>query len=140
MMNEFRKRPQIAGFLFTEFHDVINEWNGYYRFDRSKKIFGLDELCEGMTMKDFHADLYVVSGKDFYQEFRGGSTVQIPVGISVVTNDIPQNIKLKYSVYGWNELGDREEHGSGEIDVIAKPFSFTELKSVEFVVPEKNMV
>ena len=140
MMNEFRKRPQIAGFLFTEFHDVINEWNGYYRFDRSKKIFGLDELCEGMTMKDFHADLYVVSGKDFYQEFRGGSTVQIPVGISVVTNDIPQNIKLKYSVYGWNELGDREEHGSGEIDVIAKPFSFTELKPVEFVVPEKNMV
>ena len=39
MMNEFRKRPKIAGFLFTEFHDVINEWNGYYRFDRSKKEF-----------------------------------------------------------------------------------------------------
>jgi len=140
MMNEFRKRPKIAGFLFTEFHDVINEWNGYYRFDRSKKIFGLDELCKGMTMQDFHADLYVVSGEDFYQEYIGGTKVKMPVGISAVTNDIPQNMKLKYYVYGWNELGDREEHDSGEIDVKAKPFSFTELKPVEFVVPEKNMV
>jgi len=140
MMNEFRKRPKIAGFLFTEFHDVINEWNGYYRFDRSKKIFGLDEFCEGMTMKDFHTDLYVVSGEDFYQEFTGGSTAKIPVGISAVTNDIPQNMKLKYSVYGWNELGDRVENSSGEIDAEAKPFSFTELKPVKFTVPNKNMV
>ncbi len=140
MMNEFRKRPQIVGFLFTEFHDVINEWNGYYRFDRSKKIFGLDEFCEGMKMRDFHTDLYVVAGEDFYQEFKGGSTVQIPVGISAVTNDIPQNMKLKYSVYGWNELGDRVEHGSGELKPEAKPFSFTELKPVEITVPNINMV
>ncbi|NOR74659.1 MAG: glycoside hydrolase family 2 [Draconibacterium sp.] len=140
MMNEFRKRPQIAGFLFTEFHDVINEWNGYYRFNRSKKIFGIDELCEGMTMKDFHSDLYVVAGKDFYQEFEGGSEIEIPVGISAVTIEIPQNLKLKYSVYGWNELGDRVEHDSGEIDAEAKPFSFTELKPVEFTVPNENIV
>ena len=140
MMNEFRKRPQIAGFLFTEFHDVINEWNGYYRFDRSNKIFGLDELCEGMTMKDFHSDLYVVAGKDFYQEFEGGSKIEIPVGISAVTIEIPQKLKLKYSVYGWNELGDRVEHDTGEIDTEAKPFSFTELKPVEFTVPNENMV
>ncbi len=140
MMNEFRKRPQIAGFLFTEFHDVINEWNGYYRFDRSKKIFGLDELCKGMTIKDFHADLYVVSGNDFYQDFKGGSTVEMPVGISAVTNDIPENLKIKYSVYGWNELGDKVEISTGKIDATAKPFSFTELKPVKFTLPNKNMV
>ncbi len=140
MINEFRKRPKIAGFLFTEFHDVINEWNGYYRFDRSKKIFGLDELCKGMTMKDFHADLYVVAGKDFYQDFKGGSTIEIPVGISAVTNDIPENLKIKYSVYGWNEIGDKVEISTGEIDATAKPFSFTKLKPVKFTLPNENIV
>ena len=140
MMNEFRKRPQIAGFLFTEFHDVINEWNGYYRFDRTKKIFGLDELCEGMTMKDFHKDIYVVAGKDFFQTFDGGSTVEIPVGISAVTNDIPENLKVKYTVYGWNELGDKVEHSTGIFNATANPFSFVSLKPVELKLPNQDMV
>ena len=105
MMNEFRKMPKIAGFLFTEFHDVINEWNGYYRFDRTKKEFGLDELFPGMTIKDFHSDLYVVSGKDFFQSFEGGLEVEIPVGISAVTSVIPDDLKIKYSLYGWDEVG-----------------------------------
>ncbi|GET30416.1 hypothetical protein [Prolixibacter sp. SD074] len=52
MMNEFRRRPKIAGFLFTEFHDVINEWNGYYRFDRSKKAFGLSEQVPETTRRE----------------------------------------------------------------------------------------
>jgi len=141
MMNEFRKRLKIAGFLFTEFHDVINEWNGYYRFDRSKKIFGLDELVPGMAMNDFHKDLYIVSGKDFFQDYKADSTVTIPVGISSVTSDIPEGLKLKYSVYGWNTLGDKVDYLSGELDnVKAEPFSFVELNPVEFKAPGENMV
>ncbi|MBT3385631.1 MAG: glycoside hydrolase family 2 [Prolixibacteraceae bacterium] len=140
MMNEFRKRPKIAGFLFTEFHDVINEWNGYYRFDRSKKVFGLDELCSGMNMEDFHKDLYVVSGEDFFQTFEGGSTVEIPVGISAVTNNIPENLKTKYSVYGWNEIGEKVDLTNGELDASVVPFSFAEQKPVELQLPDNNMV
>jgi len=140
MMNEFRKRPKIAGFLFTEFHDVINEWNGYYRFDRSKKMFGLDELVPGMTMNDFHADLYVVAGDDFYQNYDGGSAIQIPVGISAVTGKIPENMKLKYAVYGWDELGEKVNQTSGEIKVAAEPFAFTQLAPVEIQTPNQNMV
>jgi len=140
MMNEFRKRPKIAGFLFTEFHDVINEWNGYYRFDRSKKIFGLDELCKGMTMEDFHKNLYVVAGEDFYQSYKGGEKIEIPIGISAVTNDIPEDLQLKYSIYGWNEIGEKVEHLTGNLEAIAEPFSFTELDPVTFKTPDKNMV
>ncbi len=140
MMNEFRKRPKIAGFLFTEFYDVINEWNGYYRFDRSKKDFGLDELCPGMTIKDFHSDLYVVSGKDFFQTVQGGSAIEIPVGISTVTNEIPVGLKVKYSVYGWDELGEKFDVTSGEIAVEAQPFAFTELSPVEIHLPDKTGV
>lgn len=140
MMNEFRKRPKIAGFLFTEFHDVINEWNGYYRFNRSKKMFGLDELVPGMTMNDFHSDLYVVAGDNFYQEYLGGSTVKIPVGISAVTSKIPGQLKLKYQVYGWNELGENIESASGEMEVAAEPFAFKPLNPVECVLPNQNAV
>lgn len=140
MMNEFRKRPQIAGFLFTEFHDVINEWNGYYRFDRSKKIFGLDELCPGMTMKDFHEDLYVVAGNDFYQTYPGGTIVDIPVGISAVTNDIPENLKIKYTVFGWNELADKTELIKGDMLASANPVSFKKLEPITINLPNQNMV
>ncbi len=38
MMNEFRRHPKICGWLYTEHHDVINEWNGYYRYDRSRQV------------------------------------------------------------------------------------------------------
>jgi beta-galactosidase/beta-glucuronidase len=54
MMNEFRRHPEICGWLYTEHHDVINEWNGYYKYDRSKKYTGMPELIEGMSLRDLH--------------------------------------------------------------------------------------
>ncbi|MEN8117406.1 MAG: sugar-binding domain-containing protein [Bacteroidota bacterium] len=140
MMNEFRKRPKIAGFLFTEFHDVINEWNGYYRFDRSKKVFGFDELFPGMTLNDLHKDFYVVAGEDFFQTYKGGSIVKIPVGTSVVTSDIPDNLNINYSVYGWDETGEKVEHTKGEMEAKAEPFVFNELQPVTITVPNQDMV
>jgi hypothetical protein len=136
MMNEFRKRPKIAGYLFTEFHDVVNEWNGYYRFDRSKKDFGLDDLYPGMTMKDFQSDLYVVVGNDFFRKFKGGETVRVPVGISAVTDKIPGNLKIEYSLCGWNWNGDRFEWMIGESKAKAEPFSYVVLEPVEIKLPE----
>ncbi|HCE58638.1 MAG TPA: glycoside hydrolase family 2 [Prolixibacteraceae bacterium] len=140
MMNEFRKRPKIAGFLFTEFHDVINEWNGYYRFNRTKKMFGLDELAPGMTMNDFHSDLYVIPGDGFYNEYKGEEIVQMPLGISAVTAEIPEKMKLKYAVYGWNSLGDKIEHSTGEMEVAAEPFAFKQLAPVQINMPAESMV
>ncbi len=140
MMNEFRKRPKIAGFLFTEFHDVINEWNGYYRFDRTEKIFGLDELCPDMTIKDFHSDLYVVAGNDFFQTYQGGSKIQMPLGISAVTGDIPEILTIRYSVYGWDYLGEKFEHSSGSVISGPEPFTYNELSPVEITAPEKTSV
>jgi hypothetical protein len=140
MMNEFRKRPKIAGFLFTEFHDVINEWNGYYRFDRTEKIFGLDELCPGMTMKDFHTDLYIVAGKDFYQTYKGGTKFKMPLGISAVTGDIPEILTVRYSIYGWDCVGKKFEHASGSVVTKAEPFTFKELSPIEITAPERSSV
>jgi len=54
MMNEFRRHPEICGWLYTEHHDVINEWNGYYKYDRSEKYTGMPQLIEGMSLRDLH--------------------------------------------------------------------------------------
>lgn len=140
MMNEFRKRPKIAGFLFTEFHDVINEWNGYYRFDRSAKQFGLDELCPGMTMNDLHRDLYVVAGDDFFRKYRGGETIRIPLGISAVTDKIPGNLKIEYTLLGWDQKGDRFVTKNGEIPAKAEPYSFVLLDPVSLRLPMQTSV
>lgn len=139
MMNEFRKRPKIAGFLFTEFHDVINEWNGFYRFDRGAKIFGFDELVPGMTLADLHTDLYVVSGDDFFQNYQGGDTVKIPVGISAVSASVPEDLSLRYSVYGWNALGEKVAVQSSEIPVEARAFTFTPLDPVKIALPDQAL-
>jgi hypothetical protein len=140
MMNEFRKRPKIAGYLFTEFHDVINEWNGYYRFDRSKKEFGFDELCQGMTMKDLQSNLYVVAGDDFFGSYKSGETIQIPIGISAVTTEIPSSMKIEYSVFGWDQTGKKFQWAKGITDAKAEAFSFIQLTPVSVTLPEKTSV
>lgn len=140
MMNEFRKHLKIAGYLFTEFHDVINEWNGYYRFDRSKKEFGFDELCSGMTMADLQKDLYVVAGDDFFGKYKGGETIKMPLGVSAVTSKIPENLKIEYAVYGWNQTGERFEWKNGEVPMKAEPFTYVQLDPVQIQLPAETAV
>ncbi|MCB1128294.1 MAG: glycoside hydrolase family 2, partial [Verrucomicrobiae bacterium] len=79
MMNEFRRHPQVCGWLYTEHHDVINEWNGYYRFDRSEKFTGLEELVPGMSLRDLHGPFYISTGSDLCRDVRPGETVEIPL-------------------------------------------------------------
>jgi hypothetical protein len=49
-------------------------------------------------------------------------------------------MKLKYAVYGWDDLGEKVEQTSGEIKVVAEPFTFTPLTPVEIQIPNRNMV
>ena len=85
MMNEFRRHPKVCGWLYTEHHDVINEWNGYYRFDRSDKFTGLSDIVPGMTPGLRHL------GK----QFQGVSNLMAWGGFSPV----------KVSPTGMNECG-----------------------------------
>ena len=52
--------PKMAGWLYTEHHDVINEWNGYWGFDRTNKIYRSGKRSlPGMSLKDLHSDVYL---------------------------------------------------------------------------------
>jgi len=89
MMNAFRRHLSCGGWLYTEHHDVTNEWNGYVRFDRSWKETGLEELA-GMTLADFHRDAALffagTPGKETGEWLKPGQAVKIPVGVSFVTD------------------------------------------------------
>ncbi|SOE22019.1 Glycosyl hydrolases family 2 [Spirosomataceae bacterium TFI 002] len=108
MMNVFRKYPQMAGWLYTEHHDVINEWNGYWRFDRSPKYTGLEELGNGMKDSDFHSLIYISTGNEITRTVEPNTTVEIPLYFSSMTDQGVEGDQLTvdYWINGVNYVGN----------------------------------
>jgi hypothetical protein len=139
MMNTFRKYPKIAGWLYTEHHDVINEWNGYWRFDRTKKFTGLNEMVSGMSDKDFHSAFYLSTGNEICKTLNANETLEIPLFISAMSGKTIKNNELiiEYSV----DFMDK----TGEINTLIKankiPFNYEpwmqkQLNTVQIKMPE----
>ena len=76
MMNEFRRHPQVSGWVYTELHDVIKEWNGYYRYDRSAKDTGMKELVKGMSVRDLHSNYYLAPGGPLCRDVKPGNKLR----------------------------------------------------------------
>lgn len=85
MINAFRIYPEIAGWLYTEHHDVINEWNGYWRFDRSEKFTGMEDMYPGMSLNDLHTPIYLSTDIDICTSQEAGSEVRVPLFLSSMT-------------------------------------------------------
>ncbi|MBD3266174.1 glycoside hydrolase family 2 [bacterium] len=112
MMNAFRRHPKCAGWLYTEHHDVINEWNGYWRYDRSEKITGLDDIVPGMSLNDFHSPFYVSVGdaETLCVKVKPGDNVRVPVYLSIFTDRLPsQEASLHWRMVNIDRLGMRGE-------------------------------
>ena len=106
MMNEFRRHPKVCGWLYTEHHDVINEWNGYYRFDRSEKFTGLEEIVPGMSLRDLHGPFYISTGSDLCRDAHPGEEVKVPLWASFLTSHAPaERLRLRATLTGWDTLG-----------------------------------
>jgi len=136
MMNEFRLHPKICGWLYTEHHDVINEWNGYYKYDRSNKYTGLEELVPGMSLKDFHSDMYIATRGDLCRKVKPGETVNVPLVTSFMTDhDYDRNLYLKAELVGWDQLGQFRQFSSVTLNVHYKPWSFEEITQLPVVMP-----
>lgn len=106
-MDAFRRTPRLAGWLYTEHHDVINEWNGYWRYDRTWKETGFGDLVPGMTLNDLHAALYVAVGDSLSRAVRAGERVEVPLYASFLTDaTLGDSLTLVAELRGWNALGD----------------------------------
>ena len=141
MMNAFHRHPKVGGWLYTEHHDVINEWNGYVRFDRSAKVDGLSDFVPGMDVSDFHSHYYVTPATPVCEAVGAGSTVSVPLLSSFTTSVNPGPLTLETSLSLTDELGVRSELGSaGTFPVAWAPFSLESIGTAEFTLPERNGV
>ena len=87
MVNEFRLHDTETGFVFTQFHDVIDEYNGYYRIDNSEKVFGYGDFVPGMTIRDLHAQDFLAYDHAPGKTLVPGAIVKLPLYISSFTDE-----------------------------------------------------
>lgn len=108
MINTFRKYPKVAGWLYTEHHDVINEWNGYWRFDRTQKFTGLSQMMEGMSDKDFHSAFYISTGNEICKNLQAGTVLEMPLYLSAMTGTAVKDnqLVLEYDLDFMDKTGE----------------------------------
>ena len=141
MINAFRRRLKCAGWLYTEHHDVIKEWNGYVRFDRSAKYDGMDELA-GMTLADLHGKAGIVfcgpDGSATGEIVPAGGKTVIPVGVSLVTDEYAgSSLSLAVEPWWFDENGVKVlgERKMLPCETVAKSWHCEKLWDVPFDAP-----
>ncbi|CAN5427581.1 hypothetical protein BH09GEM1_BH09GEM1_36990 [soil metagenome] len=141
-VNAFRRHPKLSGWLYTELDDVINEWNGYWRADRTKKETGMGDLVPGMTLNDLHSPFYVVVGSELGTKVRAGETVQVPLFASFLTDSRAHgdSLTLKFELYGWNALGERKTWSTSSRRIAYQPWMAQELAAEPVSMPHETAV
>jgi hypothetical protein len=141
-VNAFRRHPKLAGWLYTELDDVINEWNGYLRADRTSKETGLGGLVEGMTIRDLNSPLYVAVGPatSIATDARAGATVQVPLYASFMTDSraYGDSLTLRFELYGWNSLGARQTYSASVRRIAYRPWMSESLVPLTVIMPDER--
>ena len=141
-VNAFRRHAKLAGWLYTELDDVINEWNGYWRADRTAKETGLGELVDGMSLRDLHAPFYVVVGTGMSEAARQGEVVQVPLYASFLSDSraYGDSLTLRFEVYGWNALGERKTYATSSRRIAFHPWMSEALAPIAVTMPNEPSV
>ena len=141
MINTFRKYPKVGGWLYTEHHDVINEWNGYWRFDRTEKETGMGKIIPGMSLNDLHADVFLSTGMDISKSAKGGEEVEVPLYLSVMTGkDLGSDLTIDYNISTTNYIGETDKNFSGSLKVPYTPWMQKVLDPLKITLPDVNGV
>lgn len=139
MMNEFRMHPKMCGWLYTEHHDVINEWNGYYRFDRTRKFTGMGELMPGMTLNDLHNPIYISTGSELCQNALPSAKIQVPVYLSALNDQLgATNLIVKAELCGWDDLGRFEVYSNYTLNTPYTPWMTKEVGKLSIQMPARQ--
>ena len=141
MMNEFRMHPKMCGWLYTEHHDVINEWNGYYRFDRTKKSTGIEELMPGMTLNDLHNPYYISTGSELCQTAQPSAKLEVPVYLSVLNDQLAAtNLVIRAELCGWDDFGRFEVYSNYSLNTPYTPWMTKEVGKLSVQMPARQSV
>ncbi|HEY2805803.1 MAG TPA: glycoside hydrolase family 2 TIM barrel-domain containing protein [Gemmatimonadales bacterium] len=142
-INAFRRYPRVAGWLYTEHSDVINEWNGYWRADRSAKQTGLGGIVDGMTLRDLHAPLYLVVGdSELAHTVRPGDRVEVPLYASFLSGSTAfgDSLTLQAELSGWNSLGEQRSYGTWRRSIPYHPWMTEALAPLQVTMPDEPAV
>lgn len=140
MMNEFRRHDKLCGFVFTEFRDVTNEFNGYYRLDGSDKDFGYDAFVPGMTIADLHSPDFIVIDAPPCQTVDAGMKVNVPLLRSSFCDQHHGGVlQLKWELY-YDNMGTRVVADCGHIPVKWDGFGVTPLPPLTITMPGQDAV
>ena len=141
-IEQFRRHPKVSGWLYTEHHDVINEWNGYWRFDRTLKETGFGDLVPGMSLRDMHSPLYVAMGDSLLsREVKAGAKVSVPLYASFLSGtNYGDSLTLRAELYGTNAYGERKSYGVYRTRVPYKPWMSKELPPLTITAPNEPSV
>ena len=139
MMNTFRMFPKIGGWLYTEHHDVINEWNGYWRFDRSEKFTGMEQIVAGMSLKDLHAPIYLSTGNEITYDAEPGETIEVPLFLSSMTDVITsQTLKLEYTLSLIDQAGQEVNMETQNKSIDYTPWMQQSISPLQVRLPNKS--
>jgi galactose mutarotase-like enzyme len=139
-IDAFRRHPKVCGWLYTEHHDVINEWNGYWRYDRSWKETGLGDIVPGMSLRDLHAPLYIAVGDpELSRTVRPGEHVDVPLYASFLTGSTSfgDSLTLRTELYGWNALGERHTWDTVATRIPYRPWMSRALPPLAVTMPNE---
>ncbi|MHB8837536.1 MAG: glycoside hydrolase family 2 protein [Gemmatimonadaceae bacterium] len=142
-IDAFRRHPKVSGWLYTEHHDVINEWNGYWRFDRTWKETGLGDLVPGMSLRDLHAPLYIAVGDSLLShDVAPGQRVDVPLYASFLTGSTAygDSLTLRAELSGWNTLGERKTYGTYAVRIPYRPWMAAPLAPLTITAPNEPSV
>ena len=142
-IDAFRRTPKMAGWLYTEHHDVINEWNGYVRFDRTEKKTGFGDLVSGMTLRDLHAPLYIAVGDSLLSHaVATGTRVDVPLYASFLSNSTAygDSLTLRAELTGTNTFGEHRTYGSYTMRVPYSPWLSAPLAPLSVTMPNETSV
>jgi hypothetical protein len=141
-VDAFRRHPALAGWLYTEHHDVINEWNGYWRFDRTPKETGFGEIVPGMSLRDLHSPLYIaVGGPELSYTARPGERMDVPLYASFLTDRrLGDSLTLRAELRGWNAVGGESVYGRYTKRVAYHPWTSRALAPLTVTMPSEPAV
>ncbi|MCI3920898.1 beta galactosidase jelly roll domain-containing protein [Paenibacillus sp. TRM 82003] len=140
MLNEFRRHDKMNGFVFTEFKDVVNEFNGYYRLDGTDKRFGYEWFVPGMTLADLHAPEFIVIDAPPCQTAQAGDTVEVKLLRSSFSDrHFGRTLTLSWTLW-YDELGARTVEGSGSVPIAWDGYGVAELAPLRVTMPRQDAV
>lgn len=138
MMNEFRLHEKLCGFVFTEFHDVVNEFNGYYRINGEDKDFGYQDFCTGMSLRDLHASDWILTDCPPVQDVQAGQRVHVPLRLSSFSDELHgQRCACRWEL--WHDgLNGRVTDDAGTEELPGFGYGVTVLPDMSLTMPSED--